>query len=193
MATFLGTTAFKTQEISNNLTALSAQSFAFELSYTPGTAQTAGYTWTLQALPPIQGTPPISAVPFTQTFTTADGLQGSTLRKATASFNTIQLLATATSSGGSLSVSGLSFTVNPAAAVVCGQLVNMNAASPGTTSINQWLVADGDLSFVAWSLSGVVRGVRLTGEPNDSVKLDIYTKNFSPTPQITTCGASPCP
>lgn len=187
-AIFLGSTLFAQapSPAIGNLTQLNGQAFAFEASYAPGTADTDGYTWSLQGLGANPG-------PFSLVFWNINGTINN--RNASLPFNAIQVLATAsTAVGNALRVRDLSFQVYGVPTVVCGVLIDMNQTYTGsTTSVSQWLIADTDLSKLAWSLSGVVTGVRAASGNDEQIKLDVYTKNISPTPTITTCGGSSCP
>lgn len=167
-----------------NAAQLNGTAFAFEVRYTPGTSNLAGYTWTLQGK--------ANAALFgSLLFTNGNGAVNG--KNATDPFNAIQLDAKADIVvGQSLVVTDLLFRVS-VPVLVCGSLSDMNQTFVGPTpQLRQWLVADTDLSKVAWSLSGVVTAVRTTGG-DETVKLDIYTKNISPTPTITSCNGQPCP
>lgn len=177
-----GTLPFSVADIGNTAQ-LNGTAIAFEVKYVPGTSSTSGYTWTLQGL----ANPTLFAsLVFNGTFNNTNG----SIRNATDPFNAIQLDAIASVSGQSVVVNGLTFQVDNGVPVVrCGSLSVMEATP---SLVSQWLVADTDLSKVAWSLSGVVTIVKTTGG-DESAKLDVYTKNVSPTPTITTCRGSPCP
>lgn len=169
-----------TADISNDLAELSGQAFVFRLSYTAGS----GYTWVLQ------GNPGGNPGPYELTFTTTDGEINNIT--ATDSFNAIQLRAQASSAGGSMTIQGLSLTINGAAAAVCGSLADMLADNDATPQrVSQWLVADTDLSQVDWTLTGVATGIKTTGS-QEAVKFDVTTVNVDPQ-TITTCGGVTCP
>lgn len=180
-----GTSPFAVANIGNN-TQLNGTALRFEFGYVPGTGSTSGYTWTLQGVAD-------STLFASLVFTNANGTFNG--RNATDPFNAIHLDIIAGVAGQSVVVNGLTFQLDECACGVpvvrCGSLTDM-VTTQGPPPLSQWLVADTDLSKVAWSLSGVVTIVKTTGG-DESAKLDVYTKNFSPTPTITTCGGSPCP
>lgn len=106
-------------------------------------------------------------------------------------FNTIQIRATATdntlSTPSSASVTNLQFT--PTGATACGTLDSMQAQFSGPDVVNQWLIADADLSETSWLLTGQVELNRAVLGVTSAVQFEVFTAAL-PDQAFATCGAA---
>jgi hypothetical protein len=168
------------QQNLGNADTLNNRAWDFSVSYVAGS----GYTYMLTdtTLPPLS--------PSTLVWT-APG--GSPAVSPTRSFNAIQLYATAQPVSGttgtlptSIDVRNLVFS--GAGLSTSGALATMNdtdATSPG--GVNQWLVADTDLSLFNWVLTGQVQAsflgsITAANQADERLKLDVSMQSVAAVP-----------
>lgn len=107
-------------------------------------------------------------------------------------FNAIQITATAADNtagtASSARVTNLQFA--PTGATACGTLTDMQAQFSGQpVLLNQWLVADADLSETSWTLTGQVELNRDPSGVTGAVQFEVFTAAL-PDQAFATCGAA---
>jgi hypothetical protein len=165
-----------------NANTLNNRAWDFSVSYAAGS----GYTYTLTDTT----TPPLGTSPSTLTWT-APG--GNPALSPTRSFNAIQLYATAQTVEGTTSPLATSIAIrnlvfSGTGLSTSGALATMNdtdATSPG--GVNQWLVADTDLSLFNWVLRGQVQAafngsITAANQADERLKFDVSMQSVAAVP-----------
>ncbi len=156
-----------------NASALNNVEWDWSMAYTAGS----GYVFTLSK----PGTTSVVQWTAPHVYQTNDPV--SQLR----AFNAIYLYCVAYTSNGletsNFDVTDLAF--NGAGLTNSGSLVEMHATLPPGQLVDQWLIADTDLSLTSWTLTAKVKG-GFTGTPDhtfdEELKFDIKTKWVVPEP-----------
>jgi hypothetical protein len=155
----------------------------WSMAYTAGS----GYVYTLSK----PGT--TSVVQWTAPWVNAYVNPNETVSQ-TRSFNAIYLYCAAYAKGSFTSsqfdVTNLAFSGTGLTSV--GSLVDMQADLPPGELVDQWLIADTDLSVTDWTLTAKVRGQFTGAAPSnldEALKFDIKTKGVVPEPARWGCWA----
>lgn len=152
--------------------------WSLQMQYTAGS----GYVFTLSregAVPP----PNVSVVQWTAPYVYEQNPPVSQLRN----FNSIHLYCAAYAKNGitSAQFDVTNLTFSGTGMTTSGSFVDMHAYLPPGQLVDQWLLADTDLSLIDWTLTAKVKGTFEGTPPNnydEQLKFDIKTKWVTPEP-----------